>query len=266
MIHLHVLASGSRGNAAIIENARTGEGILIDCGLCKRDFLSRCADVGFDPVNLQAILVTHDHSDHTKGLGVVLRGLSRLGVHVPLFTSFPIRERSTAVDEVIATGLVHFEPLVDDMRINAAGLTVLPFRTSHDAAESFGFRFEDDEDALGFMTDTGIVTPEAHQALQQVRLLAIESNHDEPMLWEGPYPYHLKQRVASERGHLSNDQAADELGRLLHEALEHVVAMHVSQNNNTYRRAQEALQATVDNMGFSAQVSVAYQDRPISIQ
>lgn len=75
MLKLHVLASGSKGNAAIIENAATGEGMLIDCGICKRDFLERCDEAGFDPARIDAVLITHEHGDHTKGLGVVLRGL-----------------------------------------------------------------------------------------------------------------------------------------------------------------------------------------------
>ena len=79
MLKLHVLASGSKGNAAIVENAETGEGVLIDCGICKRDFLTRCDEAGFDPARIQAVLITHEHGDHTKGLGVVLRGLEKLG-------------------------------------------------------------------------------------------------------------------------------------------------------------------------------------------
>lgn len=79
MLKLHVLASGSKGNAAIVENATTGAGMLIDCGICKRDFLERCDEAGFDPARIDAVLITHEHGDHTKGLGVVLRGLAKLG-------------------------------------------------------------------------------------------------------------------------------------------------------------------------------------------
>lgn len=80
MLKLHMLASGSKGNAAIIENAETGAGVLIDCGICKRDFLARCDEASFDPTGIEAVVVTHEHGDHTKGLGVVLRGLAKLGV------------------------------------------------------------------------------------------------------------------------------------------------------------------------------------------
>ena len=79
MIRLHILASGSGGNAAIVENAATGEGVLVDCGICKRDFFARAEEAGFDVAKLRAVAVTHDHGDHTKGLGVVLRGLAKAG-------------------------------------------------------------------------------------------------------------------------------------------------------------------------------------------
>ena len=119
--------------------------------------------------------------------------------------------------------------------LSLAGMQVHAFRTSHDAASSCGFRVEADGDAVGFMTDTGIVTGEADEALRDVRILALESNHDVQMLKDGPYPYPVKRRVGSDTGHLSNVQAADELEALLSDALEQVVAMHISQNNNTYR-------------------------------
>lgn len=77
---LHVLASGSRGNAAVVEDTATGKGVLVDCGICKRDFFARCDEAGFDPANLEAVLITHDHTDHTKGLGVVLREIGRAHV------------------------------------------------------------------------------------------------------------------------------------------------------------------------------------------
>ena len=122
---------------------------------------------------------------------------------------------------------------------------------------------------LGYVTDTGIVTEEAWEALAGVRLLALESNHDARMLATGPYPYPVKRRIASNRGHLSNEQAAEALARLVHEGLEQVVAMHVSQENNTYRLPRETLAAALDaaapELSGQVRVSVAFQDRPITI-
>ena len=143
-------------------------------------------------------------------------------------------------------------------------MQVHAFRTSHDAASSCGFRVEADGDAVGFMTDTGIVTGEADEALRDVRILALESNHDVQMLKDGPYPYPVKRRVSSDTGHLSNVQAADELEALLSDALEQVVAMHISQNNNTYRLPGEALTAVVRRAEHPATVQVAYQTMLVS--
>lgn len=118
-----------------------------------------------------------------------------------------------------------FEPFGGGDVLEAAGLAVRPFRTSHDAADSYGFRFDELTgasegcDSLGYMTDTGIVTDKAWEALSGVRLLALESNHDARMLEVGPYPYVIKQRIASARGHLSNDQAREALDNLAHENL-----------------------------------------------
>lgn len=283
LIKLHVLASGSGGNAAIVENGRTGEGVLVDCGICKRDFFERAAEAGFDVAMLRAVLITHDHGDHTKGLGVVLRGLAKAGVVPEVFVSRAVYGASRPVREAtesVGAAVTHF--VAGDM-LSIAGFTVRPFRTSHDAAESFGFRFDEEAvepvarvttsgeelDSLGYMTDTGTVTDEAWEALAGVRLLALECNHDVRMLETGPYPYVIKQRIASDAGHLSNDQACEALTRLAHENLRHAVAMHVSQENNTYRLPRETFEvALADEDGarrFSTEVSVAYQNRLVSI-
>ena len=94
---LHVLASGSRGNAAVVEDTATGKGVLVDCGICKRDFFARCDEAGFDPANLEAVLITHDHTDHTKGLGVVLRGLAKLGIEPSVFADDAVRATSKEI-------------------------------------------------------------------------------------------------------------------------------------------------------------------------
>ncbi len=262
---VHVLASGSRGNATVVEDTATGAGVLVDCGICKRDFFARCEEAGFDPANLAAVLVTHEHTDHTKGLGVVLRGLAKAGVRPPVYAERAVRAASR---EVAALGeACDVRAFSAGEALSLAGMQVGAFRTSHDAAASCGFRFEAaGGDAAGLMTDTGTVTGEAHEALLGVRLLAIEANHDPRMLAEGPYPYPVKHRVASDAGHLSNGQAAEELARLLHAGLEQVVAMHISQNNNTYRLPVEALAAALSREGHPAAVRAAYQDMLVSVR
>ena len=278
MLKLHVLASGSKGNAAIVENAETGEGVLIDCGICKRDFLTRCDEAGFDPTRIQAVLITHEPGDHTKGLGVVLRGLEKLGCAPLVYANNACVANSSELRKLAETRDIL--PLgtapagSGRSAIAAAGLRILPFATSHDAAASFGFRVDaPDGDALGYLTDSGVVTSAAHAALHDVRILALESNHDETMLKNGDYPYVIKQRIASEFGHLSNPQATSELAALITESREAglrtpetVVAMHISQNNNDYSLPRAGLEKGLAMADGNANVLCGYQGKLTSVK
>ena len=262
-LRLHVLASGSKGNCSVVENTPTGACVVIDCGISKSAFMERMGACGLDPVCVEAILVTHEHADHTKGLGVVTRGLARLGARPPLYASAAVHAASTELRALEdAVDMRHFAR-GDDLSL--AGMAVHAFATSHDAAESFGFRFDCAGDAVGFMTDTGVVTGDACESLQGCRVLALEANHDLGMLENGPYPYYLKRRIASDRGHLSNDQSAELLGALLDDSLESVVGMHVSQNNNTYRLPRIALADVLACNDHPACALVGFQDRPLSV-
>lgn len=265
MLKLHVLASGSKGNAAVVENASTGSGVLIDCGICKRDFFARCDEAGFDPARIETVVVTHEHSDHVKGLGVVLRGLAKLGCAPAVYANAACVASSAALQKIADAA-----PLADKRAIEVAGIRITPFATSHDAAASFGFRIEDeaDGDALGFLTDSGRAPASAHEALRGVRILALESNHDPTLLENGPYPFPIKQRIASDLGHLSNAQAAEELAALVGESRaaglrepEVVVAMHISETNNDYHLPKRALEEALGRVGSNAQVLCGYQHR-----
>ena len=267
---LHVLASGSRGNAAVLEDTVTGAGVLVDCGICKRDFFARCVDAGFDPARLTDVLVTHEHTDHTKGLGVVMRGLAKAGCAPRIHAPSAVRAASAELRALEDSCEIVDMPVGEPFSIDGVG--VYPFRTSHDAAASCGFRFEaapagdGRADAVGYLTDSGVLTGEAREALVGVRVLAIESNHDAKMLREGPYPWSVKQRIASDVGHLSNDQALEALGALLSDRLEAVVAMHLSEHNNLPSLAIRALEAAVAREGANAHVIAAAQGYGVTVR
>lgn len=262
-LRLHVLASGSKGNCSVVENVATGALLVVDCGISKRVFFDRCAECGIGPAQVSAIFVTHEHSDHVKGLGVLTRGLARLGTYPALYASAAVHAASTDIRAIEdAIDIRHFRA---DDDVAACGMSVHAFRTLHDAAESFGFRFDCGGDSIGFMTDTGIATGESLEALQRCRVLAIEANHDADMLEYGPYPRILKARIASDRGHLSNDQSADVLASLLCNELQQVVGMHVSQENNTYRLPPNALGSVLERSGHPARTFVGFQDKPVSL-
>ena len=261
MLKFHVFGSGSKGNAALIENAETGVCVGVDCGLCARDYLKGFDASGADLSRLCAILITHEHVDHTKGLGVVLRALKKRGATVPVYVEEAAGRNSADIAKIV--GDFPLRRLECHKPHSFEGLEVTAFRTSHDAASSCGFRFEAGGDALGYITDSGFITPQAHEGLQEVRILALESNHDPHMLKHGPYPTYVKARIASERGHLSNQQAAEELSSLLWPGLEHIVAMHISENNNTYNLPVSHLQEVVGEDGPFVQA--AFQRHSIHV-
>jgi phosphoribosyl 1,2-cyclic phosphodiesterase len=262
-LRLHVLASGSKGNCSVVEDVATGDLVMLDCGISKRVFMELLGECGLDATRIQALFVTHEHSDHVKGLGVVTRGLAKLGVAPALYVSSAVHAASSDIRAIEdAVDLRHFVA-GDDIAV--AGMQVHAFPTLHDAAESFGFRVDCGDDSLGFMTDTGIVTGEAREALARCRVLALEANHDLDMLEHGPYPYYLKARIASDHGHLSNLQSADLLESLLCNELEQVIGMHISETNNTYRLPDETLASVLRRQSHPATACVAYQNRHISV-
>ena len=218
-IHLHVLASGSKGNATLVEGP---DGfVLVDCGISNKALHERAAELGLDLGRLRAVLLTHEHGDHTKGLLVFSKRFDG-----PMYaTAGTVGARKDLVG-------LPFTLVDHSCELELAGMRVRCFPTSHDVADPMCFRFETDDDAVGYCTDTGVLTEEAASALFGVRVLALESNHDPRMLATGPYPAYLKERVGGERGHLSNEQAAEALRDLVDEDTETVVAMHLSQENN----------------------------------
>ena len=263
-IHLHILASGSKGNAAVVEGPQGS--VLIDCGLSRRCLLERAAELGVDMGSVQAVLFTHEHSDHVAGASVFCRR----------FTGELYATAGTIAARSYLTELP-FLIIGNDDELELCGMRVTTFSTSHDVADPIGFRFETCDDALGYCTDTGILLPRAAEALRGCRILALESNHDERMLANGPYPRFLKQRVGGTHGHLSNRQCADALSGLVTGDTEVVVGMHLSQKNNrpsvAVRTLAEAMGAEQANDTFTEArtpdghltICVAGQDRPMTV-
>ena len=227
-LHLHILGSGSKGNCALVEGPRGL--IMIDNGLSRREVLRRMAELSLKPESIAALLLTHEHSDHTKGLKVWCKHWQG-----PMFAS---TGTPAARADLAELGFEEFEP-GDELEL--AGVRVRSFSTSHDVVNPVGFRFECAGDSIGYATDTGTLLPGALELLGDARILALESNHDLSMLRCGPYPRYLQDRIASNTGHLSNAQAAEALPALVTDRTEHVVAMHISQENNLPSHAVRAL-------------------------
>lgn len=224
MLRFRSLASGSSGNATLIEASdglhRTR--VLVDCGLGLRQLIARLAVEGIGPADLDSIFITHEHGDH---IGCAPMLGARYGV--PLWTS-----AGTAQYAAFA-GLESALNLVRDGQVFAiGGIQFHPFTVPHDAREPLQLRCTDGDRVLGLMTDIGHVTGHALAALAGCHALVLESNHDVELLAQSRYPDFLKRRVGGQHGHLSNVQAAAALGALRHDRLNTVVAAHLSERNN----------------------------------
>jgi phosphoribosyl 1,2-cyclic phosphodiesterase len=228
------LGSGSEGNGLVIEAGRTR--VMIDCGFGLRDAASRLARLGLAPDSLAAILVTHEHSDHVGGVPAFA---SKYGIAVwATFGTIAAASRLAGIDQVFG---------FDSHDAFTVGeLTISPFPVPHDAREPVQFVVGDGARRVAVLTDIGVTTPHVEASVSGCDALVLECNHDADMLAQGPYPYPLKQRIAGPRGHLSNADAAAILGRIDTTRLQHVVAAHLSHQNNTADSARAALAAALD--------------------
>jgi phosphoribosyl 1,2-cyclic phosphodiesterase len=223
------LGSGSSGNGLVVEVGNTR--VMMDCGFTLADTKERLARVGLTPRDLTAIVVTHEHDDH---MGGVARLAKRYAIPVYL-----TRGSAQWLPEDFPAVLVR---LIDSHTALAIGdLSVEPFPVPHDAREPVQFAFSDGDARLGVVTDLGCITQHVVDKLSGCRALVIECNHDIDMLMTGPYPPSLKQRVASRFGHLDNSAARHLVECLDRSRLRHLIAAHLSQQNNTPALARRAL-------------------------
>jgi phosphoribosyl 1,2-cyclic phosphodiesterase len=246
------LGSGSSGNAAAISDGTTT--VLLDCGFSAKEVSRRLAGAGISADSVQAILLTHEHSDHIRGVDVFSRR------HAP--NCRVLASRGTLRSRELARLSAERREVAPGQSVRVGTLEVVAFRTSHDAAQPVGYRISSGDDSVGVVTDTGVLTEEAIEALTGVRVLGIESNHDLRMLERGPYPAFLKDRIRSARGHLSNADAADALERLASDALEQVFALHRSSTNNTAVLAGTLLRERAKRLGLALPITVASQLNP----
>ena len=229
------LGSGSKGNATLVAAGNTV--LMVDCGFSLRETTRRLGRLGLEPRELDAILVTHEHSDHSSGVAALSRRYD-----IPVFLT-----HGTA-----GTGrcdgsfeLRHFD--CED-QFTIGDLAVTAVAVPHDATEPCQYRFQADDLTLGVLTDLGSVTPHVVQHFSDCQGLVLEFNHDLPMLMAGAYPPPLKRRVAGDWGHLNNRQSAQLLQSVNHGQLRHLVVAHISENNNSRELVEEALLSVLDNL------------------
>ncbi len=230
-----ILASGSKGNSIFIETDHVR--VLIDVGLTARQIETRLKSIDVAPETINAIVLTHDHNDHVRGVGVFAR---RFGV--------PVYGHPETLDNIthLFRGQETLQPWMQDFTI--ADLHFTPFPLSHDSIPTVGYTITHQNRRLVICTDLGVVTPVVKEQVARANALLLESNHDPELLMRGPYPWHLKERIASRVGHLSNHNAGVLLREVLNGSIQRVILGHLSEENN---RPELALETVLDYVGHS---------------
>ena len=261
-----VLGSGSKGNSTWVGDGSAG--VLIDCGLSTRQVLKRMEAVGLGDAPIDGVLITHEHSDHVGGARVLCDRLRRrYGRAVPFYMTAGTlrgthpRSRPDAVEEI-----------VPGQSFRVKHLEVDPFSVPHDVRDPVAFRVGLDGVWAGVITDLGRPTNLVERKLASLRVAVLEYNHDQERLLDGPYPWHLKQRIRSAHGHLSNAQASELLLCALQRQspLQHLVLAHLSDENNTPALARAACAEAVERGGRTGAVELLVAEqakpmRPISV-
>lgn len=242
MLKLCTLSSGSSGNAVLME--ADGTKILIDCGINGKTATERLCSIGVDPAELSAILVTHEHIDHIRGVGVMSR---RFGL--PVYASIGTWNSMLQTVGNIPHEYIHYVAADVPFAINEA--IIFPFATSHDAGEPLGFTVSNGKKTASVATDLGVVNKYIFDNVKDSELLLLEANHDERMLMTGSYPYALKQRILSDRGHISNKVCGALCARILSECGEgkQVLLGHISMENNIPELAFDTVKRSVEHIG-----------------
>ena len=250
-LKLCTLASGSKGNSIYISDGQTR--LLVDAGLSAVEIQRRMQAVGLDPNSLDGLIVSHEHSDHTQGIGVLSRRYK-----LPVYLT---RATMTAAYRLGKLHRFHHFHCGERFKINT--LEIHPFSISHDARDPAGFTISSDGKHIGIATDLGKATAMVADHLSRCGIIVLEANHDLTMLENGPYPWHLKQRIRSRNGHLSNLESKDLLVRIQNSDLKYVILAHLSETNNTAEKALSEVTTGITISGARIIVADQYQPGPV---
>src|SRR5579863_2654039 len=261
-VSVTVLASGSKGNCTLVSSSTTR--LLIDAGLSCREVLRRLASCGEDHGTIDAVLITHEHSDHVAGIRVLARRLK-----VPVYISGPTYQeyqrfaRDADGNKVEIERREQFSP---GHSFHIGDIAVTPFTIPHVAVDPVGFTFRADGIKVGICTDLGYMPPSVRHHLRGCDVLMIESNHDLEQLRNGPYPWSVKQRVMSRVGHLSNDALADFLTSDYDGQAEFLILAHLSEQNNHPEIARMTAERALGNQRslLHNQLMLAAQHEPLA--
>ena len=235
------LSSGSSGNCYYIGNEF--HGILIDAGISASSVRKFLKDMDISMQTIMGVLITHNHTDHIKGLEVLIRKNS-----LPAFTTRKIWKSILTPKTKIYNDCIREIPIQE--KFHLAGFDIEAFPVSHDAPETIGFHVSAGDKKVTIATDLGHISSTIAPYIREANLLVIESNYDEEMLLNGGYPHYLKARIRSNHGHLGNHQTSVFLADIINENLSHICLAHLSKNNNTPEKALKTLQNTFLERGI----------------
>lgn len=246
MMKFMSFSSGSKGNCSFIgtDNVK----LIIDAGVTFGYLEKQLIKNDIDIDEISGVLITHIHSDHIKGLKQFVKKMN-WKVYIPDKMKKEVLE---FIDD-------EYIEVIDDFT-NMIDLNINLIYTSHDTECSVGYLFESDNTSLVYITDTGYINRKYLKLIDNKSVYFLESNHDEAMLMDGPYPYYLKQRVISDSGHLSNNMAAKYLSLIVGDKTKCIILAHVSEKNNTYDLAYDTIRDKLDMISYNGELFVAKQD------
>ena len=248
------ISSGSSGNCTYIGDDHTH--LCVDVGISGKRMEAGLNDIGLKTADMSGILITHEHSDHIGGLGVVSRRYG-IPIYATQGTIGAIRRMPKFKD--IPDYLYH--EINADQPFTLGDFRIRPIRVSHDAADPVAYRFDNGGSSAAVMTDLGKFDDYTVDCLSGCDALMLEANHDVNMLQVGPYPYRLKKRILSDKGHLSNENCGRLLAKLLHDKLKHIILGHLSRENNLAELAYETVRMEIT----MADTQYRFSDFPVTI-
>ena len=236
--------SGSSGNSYYLATESTS--ILIDAGVTFRMMVRHFREMGIDPLQINAVLVTRDHADHIKSVGNMANDYGRL-----VYATKPVHEginRNYCVTSKLTNE--HIRYIEPGVTLHIGDMNITPFSVPHDSSDCVGYRIESGDVTFCLITDVGHVTPELKSEVERANYLVLEANHDEDMLQMGPYPAYLKARIRSGKGHLSNKEAAQLICEKATPKLRHVWLCHLSEENNHPELARKTMETILRGYGI----------------
>lgn len=244
-MRIQVLASGSKGNSTFIESGNTR--ILVDVGINYTRIKNSLDKIDIDINSIDGIIISHTHSDHIGGLSSLIKKTD-----IPVFVK---EELYSEIKKIVPEENI---VLIDEKNVSIGSIDIEIINASHDVP-AFGFIICGDGKKVLYLTDTGYINRRYYKQLENMDAYIIESNHDEKMLMEGPYPYILKQRVISDKGHLSNKYTGSFLNKEIGDKTKYIVLAHLSENNNTEELALEQVNGELANNPYKNNIIIAKQ-------